>query len=922
MGLKYKQNFCPESNDPYEGLNFQEREVKITDSNGEIIFQQTVIFPDSWSDTAVKVVASKYFYGALGTPEREYDVRQLFTRVAAKFGEMARTQKMFKDEKAVDAFLLDMKWLFANQYMAFNSPVWFNFGLDDYGVTGSATGYVWNRYGNDDDDEIIPACDTFSKPQGSACFIQGVEDTMDDIMRLAVSQANLYKQGSGTGTNLSSLRSSKEGLTGGGMASGPLSFMKVYDQIASVIKSGGKTRRAAAMEILDMYHPDIKEFIMCKVEEEKKAWALIEQGYDGSFGGEAYDSVMHQNANLSVSVCDKFMKSALNHGLWQTYGKKGDMVMPGYNSEELLELIAEATHICGDPGVQFTDTINKWHTCKNSGRINASNPCSEFFFIDNSACNLASHNLMKHRTDGGGINHKTFGAAIRLTAIAQELIIDGCSYPTEEIARNSHDFRPLGMGYANLGAYLMSVGIPYDSAEGRERAAAITSFMTANAYYVSQQMASVKGAFPRFEENAKSFNEVMQMHLSRAEISESINIGQLFDLKKIARQVWQRVCDGGEPRNAQVTVLAPTGTIGFMMDCDTTGVEPGIALVSYKNLAGGGILKIVNNTVKIALKFLGYDPGEVAYIIKYIEEHDTIEGSNHQVCGLHPEHLPVFDCAFKPANGSRFISYMGHIKMMAAVQPFLSGAISKTVNMPNDATVAEIINAYTQAWQMGVKALAIYRDGSKRTQPMNLTEEKEVEYVVAGEEIEGEIDYTVCRRKLPETRQSITHRFEIAGHEGYLTVGLFDTYEPGELFITMSKGGSSIQGLMDCFGIAISMGLQHGVPVETLVKKYSYVRFEPAGMTSNKEIPFAKSIVDYIARWLKITFLENAEVVAINNTASPVEQVEEGNILSSADDQMKSFQDDAPACSNCGSITVRNGSCYKCFNCGESLGCS
>ena len=656
----------------------------------------------------------------------------------------------------------------------------------------------------------------------------------------------LFKYGSGTGSNLSTIRSSRELLAGGGTASGPVSFMKGFDAFAGVIKSGGKTRRAAKMVILNAEHPDIVEFINCKVEEEKKAWALIDAGYDGSFTGPAYASVFFQNSNNSVRVTDEFMRAVMDDSEWHTRAVRDGAVMDTYKARDLMRQIAEATHLCGDPGLQFDTTVNDWHTCPNTARINASNPCSEYMFLDDSACNLASINLMKFVREDGEFDHVAFDAACRTLITAQEILVDNSSYPTKAIADNSHAYRPLGLGYANLGALLMSRGMPYDSDAGRDYSAAITAVMHGAAFAQSSKIARDHGGpFAGYEANREPFLRVMRKH--RAALKDIDRTHVPKDLFQAARNVWDEAVEMGEQygyRNAQATVLAPTGTIGFMMDCDTTGVEPDIALVKYKKLVGGGLMKIVNQTVPMALQKLGYSAQQVKEIIEYIDENETIEGAPH----IKEAHLPVFDCAFKPARGVRSIHYMGHVRMVGAVQPFISGAISKTVNVPKDATVEEIQQAYIDSWRLGTKAVSIYRDGSKRTQPLNTSRDKEKVAAAA-------VDPGPRRRKLPDERHALTHKFDIQGHEGYITVGLFEDGTPGEIFLVMAKEGSTISGFADAFAQAISYALQYGVPLQDLVDKFSHVRFEPSGMTKNPDVRFAKSIVDYIFRWMATKFL-------------------------------------------------------------------
>jgi ribonucleoside-diphosphate reductase alpha chain len=922
--LKVERRLTRKGVDPFDEVEWDLRTAAITDDKGAVIFtQENVQAPKSWSALATNVVASKYFYGASGTKAREHSVRQLVHRVCRTIADWGVSAGYLESAEDADAFAAELSFCCLHQYGAFNSPVWFNVGLHQtYGISSAnRASYHWNG----EEDRVEPCHDSYRCPQASACFIQAVEDTMEDIMRLASSEAMLFKYGSGTGSDLSTLRSSREKLSGGGTPSGPLSFMRVFDQVAAVVKSGGKTRRAAKMQSLKVGHPDIVEFITCKMREEKKAWTLIDAGYDGSFGGDAYASVMFQNANLSVRLTDEFMQAVENDGDWQTHAVTTGAVTGTYKARDLMRLIAEGTHLCGDPGVQYDTTINRWHTCIASGRINASNPCSEFMFIDNSACNLASLNLMKFMDEHGRFDIERFRHVVRLFIIAQDILVDSASYPTPEICRNSHLFRPLGLGYANLGAVIMSLGLPYDSDESRALASAVTALMTGCAYETSAEMARINGPFDEYPKNRECMKQVIQAH---RDALERVDCGKCPPgLHETAVETWDRVAaveDGF--RNAQVTLLAPTGTIGFMMDCDTTGVEPDIALVKYKQLAGGGMMKIVNRTVGLALERLGYSDAEILCIEKHINANDTIEGSP----GLKEEHLAVFDCAFKPRNGTRCIPYQAHIKMMAAVQPFLSGAISKTINMPREATAEEILQAYMDGWRMGLKALAIYRDGSKRTQPVS-TGKAEEKADVGG----GPVGLHVAkpfRRRMPATRQSITHKFEVAGHEGYLTVGLHEDGSPGELFITMAKEGSTVGGIMDSFGTAISLCLQYGVPLRELIRKFSHSRFEPSGFTKNPDIPMAKSLVDYIFRWLELTFPEGKAAMArgpadVPPLAEPATRTPPAASGRSPDEirvdaQFRNFQEDAPVCDVCGAITVRNGSCYRCHNCGNSIGCS
>ena len=905
-GLTFPRFFTEAGVDPFDEVEWDIRSALIGNERGEMVFEQRdVEIPKSWSQQATNIVVSKYFRGQIGTPERERSVKQLIGRVVDTITMWARSNKYFAGEEDLQAFSDDLKHILVYQKAAFNSPVWFNCGFE-------------------------------KAPQCSACFINSVQDTMDSILTLARTEGMLFKFGSGTGTNLSPIRSSRELLAGGGTASGPVSFMKGYDAFAGVIKSGGKTRRAAKMVILNADHPDIVEFINCKVEEEKKAWALIDAGYDGSFTGPAYASVFFQNSNNSVRVTDDFMRAMLDDRTWDTKAVRDGSVMDTYNARELMTLIAQGTHVCGDPGMQFDTTINEWHTCPETDRIHASNPCSEYMFLNDSACNLASINLMKFVGADGEFDPVGYKAAIRTLLTAQEIIVDNASYPSEAIGRNSHAYRPLGLGYANLGALLMSRGLPYDSDGGRDYAAALTALMTGEAYAQSARIARDHGGpFSGYEKNREPFLRVMRKHRDAMRDVNGRNVPP--DLYGAARTSWDDAVELGEQfgyRNAQATVLAPTGTIGFMMDCDTTGVEPDIALVKYKKLVGGGLMKIVNQTVPMALMKLGYSQPQVDAIIDYIDKNETIEGAP----GLKDSHLPVFDCAFKAAKGHRSIHYMGHIKMMGATQPFISGAISKTVNVPREATVDDIMQAYIQSWKLGAKAISIYRDGSKRTQPLNTSKDKtagELAALAASQLITSPV-----RRKLPDERHALTHKFDIAGHEGYITVGLFADGQPGEIFLVMAKEGSTISGFADAFAQAISYALQYGVPLQALVDKFSHVRFEPSGMTRNPEIRFAKSIVDYIFRWMASKFLSNdAQYNAgvngreLDSTTAPAVaeapasrrgirfRDEQEPVVANQHSTIQNHED-APPCSTCGSIMIRSGACYKCSNCGNTSGCA
>ena len=990
---------------PFDQVEWDQRTAEITDDGGKVIFrQENVEVPKSWSVLATKVVVSKYFYGEQGTAERETSVRQLIHRVSRTIADWGIRDGYFS-AKDGEVFYDELTWLCLNQHGAFNSPVWFNVGLfPEYGVgKDSARG---NWYYNRKTDVAERAPTQYEYPQGSACFIQEVDDNMESIMHLAYSEAMLFKYGSGTGTDLTPIRSSREKLSGGGRPSGPLSFLKVYDQVANVVKSGGKTRRAAKMNTLKDWHGDIEEFIDAKQKEEKKAWALIEQGYNGSYNGEAYGSVMYQNENLSVRVSDEFLQAAEQGTEWWTRTVTSGEPLEKKDARTLMNKISEGTWICGDPGLQYDGAIQKWHTCKGTEPIHSTNPCSEYVFLNNTACNLASLNLLKFKRTDGKFDVERFKAAARLFITAQEILVDNASYPTQEIAENSHIFRTLGLGYANLGSLIMSYGLAYDSDGGRALAGAITAILTGQAYEQSAALASVVGPFkgyhdarcsgvsnPVAKDNVESMLGVIRLHRDAV---ETIEPSAEFDyLKKEAVQCWDRALSAGEThgyRNAQVTVLAPTGTIAFLMDCDTTGVEPDIALVKYKLLAGGGMLKIVNRTVPEALERLGYNAKQREEAIAYIEKHDTIE--DVEVDGkpfrspIKQEHLSVFDCAFKPFLGKRSIHYMAHLKMMTAAQPFISGAISKTVNLPNECSVADIADAYTQAWKMGLKCVAIYRDGSKRSQPLNTKKTNEGSGTKTAatadfsriEDLEKEVVKwqqqagQPLRRRLPETRNATTHKFDIAGHEGYLTVGLFEDGQPGELFITMAKEGSTIGGLMDSIGTLTSMALQYGVPLDALVRKFAHQRFEPSGFTKNPDIRNASSITDYVFRWMAIQFIpgyrdsnspnrdqpelsipglleevkkkinrpvpdlplsDEAQSEIDGQSTQPVHPMETRNKGSngtsnghghrqaySLSDTIAHFQQDAPSCPNCGHVAVRNGACYKCLNCGESLGCS
>lgn len=895
---------------PYDEIKWELRTAAIGNDKGAVIFEQNdVEVPADWSQTATNIVVSKYFHGKMGSPERERSVRQLVHRVVDTIAAWGEHDRYFQTEEDAANFRNELAYLMLTQRACFNSPVWFNVGVKE--------GRGYGFYFDEPSSSIVRLKKGETRPQCSACFINSVGDTLESILDLAKTEGMLFKWGSGTGTNLSSLREEDGTLSGGGKASGPLSFMKGFDAFAGVIKSGGKTRRAAKMVILNADHPDIGAFIWCKAKEEKKAHTLIDAGYDASLDGEAYGSIFFQNANNSVRATDEFMQAALDGGDWWTRSILTGQPVKRYNAKELLNEIAQATWQCGDPGMQFDTTVNRWHTSKATARINASNPCSEYMFLDDSACNLASLNLMKFVGPGGEFDVEAFRHACDTVILAQEIIVDNASYPTEKIARNSHDFRPLGLGFANLGAMLMSMGIPYDSPAGRDWAGAITAVMCGQAYLTSARIADSVGTCPGYAANEEPFLDVIRMHGQAVASIDKTHIPG--DLYQAAEACWRDAYALGEEagfRNAQTTVIAPTGTIGFMMDCDTTGIEPDLALVKYKKLVGGGVIKIVNNTVPQALIKLGYNPAQVEKIVAHIDSTGTIEGAP----GLKEEHLAVFDCSFRPQNGKRFIHHMGHVRMMAAVQPFISGAISKTINMPEESTAEDIASAYLESWKLGLKAVAIYRDNSKRSQPLSSgTGKGEKKATALAPVVTEKIVYRPQRHKLPDERQSLTHKFSIGGHEGYITVGLYEDGTPGEVFISMAKEGSTISGLMDSFATSISYALQYGVPLKFFVDKFSHVRFEPSGWTGNKQIPYAKSIMDYIFRWLGAKFCGPEYAMT--------EAGETPNLRPTEPESQQALPfapvvSDAPLCAECGGIMTRNGSCYKCENCGGTSGCS
>jgi ribonucleoside-diphosphate reductase alpha chain len=922
-GLEFERRFTDGRVSPYDKVEWERRTALIGNDKGQVIFrQENVEVPKTWSQTATNIVASKYFHGKPNTPERETSVRQLIVRVTDTIVRWGEEGGYFATTESKNVFRDELAHLLVEQKMAFNSPVWFNLGVQP-------------------------------KPQCSACFINSVQDNMDSIMNLTKTEGMLFKWGSGTGTNFSTLRGSHESLSGGGIASGPVSFMKGFDAFAGVIKSGGKTRRAAKMVILNIDHPDIREFIESKMKEERKAQVLIEQGYNSSIDGEAYSSVFFQNANHSVRVTDEFMRAVEEDRDWWTRNVNDGKPTEKFRARQLLREIAHSAWQCGDPGMQYDTTINRWHTCKATDRIYASNPCSEYMFLDDTACNLASLNLLKFLGANGQFDTDGFRAAVDVTITAQEILVDNASYPTERIARNSHDYRPLGLGYANLGALLMSLALPYDSDGARDYCSVITALMTGEASAQSARIAERIGPFGGYLRNRESMLDVIRMHRDSLRPIKTENVQS--SLLRAAQESWDKALELGEKfgyRNAQFSVLAPTGTIGFMMDCDTTGIEPDLALVKQKRLVGGGVIKIVNNTVPQALMRLDYPPEHVAQIVDFIDTNGTIEGSP----GLKPGHLAVFDCSLAPADGGRSISWRGHLRMMAAAQPFLSGAISKTINMPEESTAEDIMEAYTESWKFGLKAVAIYRDNSKGSQPLSAAGKNQDQTAVPRPAEVAPVQVVVeevrevaqqqdlfargaNRRKLPNERTSITHKFSIGGHEGYLTVGKYEDGAPGEIFIKMAKEGSTLSGIMDAFALSVSIALQYGVPLRALVDKFVNSRFEPSGYTGNPEIRYAKSIVDYIGRWLGGKFISrnyfDNEAAGSETSVAPLVAPPAPAALGSpapppsarvadaeASTRTRVAVDDAPSCSECGMLMTPNGSCYKCSNCGSTSGCS
>jgi ribonucleoside-diphosphate reductase alpha chain len=926
--LRLRRFFTEPGVHPFDTVEWELRDARIGHGD-KVSFEQTdVEFPQSWSQNATNIVAQKYFRGQLNSPARERSVRQMIGRVAGTIADWGRQRGYFATAEDGDTFEAELTHILLHQIAAFNSPVWFNVGFEE-------------------------------QPQCSACFILSVDDTMESILAWNTKEGMIFRGGSGSGINLSNIRGSMEPLAKGGTASGPVSFMRGADSWAGTIKSGGKTRRAAKMVVLDVDHPNIQEFIWCKAKEEDKAAALRDAGFDMSIDGDGFTSIQYQNANNSVRVSDTFMRAVEADGEWRLVARTtGEPIGDALDARKLMNEIAEAAWRCADPGVQYDTTINQWHTCPNSGRINASNPCSEYMHVDDSACNLASLNLMKFRNADGTFDVAAYEHAVDIVFLAQEIVVGASSYPTEGIGRNANAFRQLGLGYANLGAFLMSNGMPYDSDAGRGTAAAITALMTGRAYRRSAEVAAAVGTYERYEENLEPHNNVMRMHRD-ASYAIPDTTCEDAELLAAARRSWDEAVELGDSfgyRNAQATVLAPTGTISFLMDCDTTGVEPDFSLVKFKELVGGGQMTIVNRTVPLALQTLGYDDQQIEQIEAHVNEHGTIVGAP----GLASEHLPVFDVAV----GERAISHMGHIKMMGAVQPFISGAISKTVNLPESATVEDIADAYLQAWHLGVKALAIYRDGSKTAQALRTDAQQGANAAKGGAVTQEAIDEAVAaalasaapaRRKMPRERQSLTHKFSVGGHEGYITAGLYEDGSVGEIFLTdIGKEGSTLRGMMNSFATAISIALQYGVPLETLVRKFCYMRFEPEGMTMNTEIPFAKSLPDYIMRWLASRFLDEEiqEELGIMTQAVRAKKLAEDTALSVSSDTAgpaaapsaaapsagvaptsaltetppvvpakMTGLDLGPACSQCGGMMQRTGSCYTCSSCGNNTGC-
>ena len=1013
-GLTVARYFTKKAVHPFDELEWEIRDSAIYNEKGNVIFKQDQVeVPSFWTQLATDIAASKYFRKA-GVPdvESESRARELVTRVARTLRRAGEEiGGYFATQEDAETFEMELTHILVTQRGAFNSPVWFNCGLfHEYGIKGGGGNYYWDR----EEQKVSTTQNAYQYPQNSACFIQSVDDSLDSMLDLQKAEVRLFKYGSGTGSNFSRVRAKGEHLSSGGESSGVLSFLEGFDRWAGSIKSGGTTRRAAKMVILDMDHPEIVDYIDWKMKEEEKAKALIAAGYPADFNGEAYGTVSGQNSNNSVRIPDIFMDAYLQDKPWQTTYRVSGEVSGEYQAKELMERIAEAAWACADPGVQFDDTIQKWHTCKQTDRIYASNPCSEYLFLDDSACNLASINLVKFLNDDDTFDIDGFRATVRVFITAMEIIVSLSSYPTPKIARRSHEYRPLGLGFANLGAMLMRLGIPYDSPEACSHAGAITAILSGHGYLTSAEIAKSIGTFSGYAKNRDSMLGVINMHRDAAyKIDATTCPSELFEA---AREDWDICKEKGEIwgyRNSQISVIAPTGTIALLMDCDTTGIEPEFALVKFKKLAGGGYIKIVNQSVREALEKLGYIPQHIEAIVTHIVGTGTLEGTpfinpeslkykgftdediarveemlpsafdlnlafapgflgeeclerlgisadkaaaedfnlltylgfnpseiagaEEIICGtgtvegaphLSSKHYPIFDCAVQCGkHGTRFIHHMGPLKLMAAVQPFISGAISKTVNIPHEATVDDIKELYVEAWRLGVKCLAIYRDGSKGSQPLSTSSQQDTE---------AEVSVQPIRRRLADTRDSRTHKFSVGGHEGYMHVGFFDDGTPGEVFLTMSKQGSTIAGLMDSIAILISVALQYGVPLESLVDKFSHVRFEPSGFTQDPDIPMAKSIVDYVFRWLGKEFLPKeaqeraAKVLELDEPmAIPADTQSqahgnngESNPWADREKIITLRHGDAPPCHECGTIMVRSGICYRCTNCGATSGCS
>ena len=1045
-GLSIERRYTRPEADPFEDLVWESRQSVITNPDGSVVFKMDgAEVPAGWSQLATDIVVSKYFRkaGLHGDKKLgETSVRQVIHRIAhtirtagEEFG------GYFASKKDADTFEAELSWLMANQYGAFNSPVWFNCGLyHAYGITGSGGNWAYSEQAA----TVVETADAYSHPQCSACFIQSVSDDLMGIYDLVKAEARLFKYGSGTGSNFSKIRGKQEKLSGGGTSSGLMSFLEVFDRAAGATKSGGTTRRAAKMVCLDMDHPEIESFINWKVREERKVKALIAAGYESDFNGEAYKTVSGQNSNNSVRVTDEFMRAAQSGGNWQTRARTSNEVVDTYEASDLWNQVAEAAWACADPGVQYDSTINRWHTCSNSGKINASNPCSEYMFLDDTACNLSSLNLTKFLREDGSFDLDGYRHAVDVFFVAQEILVDFSAYPTKQIAQNSHDYRPLGLGYANLGTVLMLLGIPYDSDKGRAIAASLTAILCGRAYATSARMASSKGPFAGFQKNREPMLRVMRLH---QEAAYAINRDECpEELWRAAAEDWDDAVSLGEEfgyRNAQATVLAPTGTIGLLMDCDTTGIEPDFALVKFKKLAGGGYFKIVNQSVPEALKRLRYSPAEISEIVAFVSGTNTllgaphvnraslkargltdeelsrvenalagvfdlslafgawvigkegydrlgvtpeklgkpgfnllrylgfsdkeIEEANDVIVGrmtiegapfLRPEHYPVFDCANRCGRtGQRFLAPMSHVRMMAAAQPFLSGAISKTVNLPNEATVDEVRQIYEEGWKLGLKAIALYRDGCKASQPLS-TSSKDRNSEAPSEELAATAPTALLRPegtrvRLPKKRRGFTQEAHVGGHKVFLRTGEYEDGTLGEIFIDMHKEGAAFRSLMNCFAMSVSVGLQYGVPLETFVEQFTFTRFEPHGVVSgHPNIKFSTSIVDYIFRVLGVEYLKRYDFAQVKpaEEASPIEDPTAPRLVAeerprlpepeapratasntavigheahgALDAQLEEMMGDAPVCDGCGHITVRNGACYKCLNCGNSMGCS